>query len=110
MEGYDKVAQLMGSHPEFAIFRRFRALNMKNMLYLQAEIIHLEAELRRLANEDIKHASRQEYPYDWWSLSQGQEGDMRQWEKVLEIRAKLEKYSMNIQSPTIQQVLILDHR
>lgn len=95
MEGYAKVGQLMGSHPEFAIFRRFCALNMQNLLYLQAEITHLEAELCRLVEEDTHHGGRQDHPHDWWSLSQGQEeGDTRQWEKVVEIREKLENYSM----------------
>jgi hypothetical protein len=47
MEGYAKVAHLMGTHGEFGIFRRFQTLNMQNLLYLQAEITHLEAELRQ---------------------------------------------------------------
>lgn len=94
-EGYAKVAQLMGDHPEFAIFRRFRALNMQDMLYLQAEITHLEADLRKITNDDVKRRGRQNHAYDWWSMAHGMhgEGDTEQWEKVLEIRQKLEKYS-----------------
>lgn len=96
MEGYEKVAQLMGVHHEFAIFRRFQALNMQNLLYLQAEITHLEAELREMARRDVQHGNRQNYAYDWWSLSSGVgEEDTEQWGKVLEIREKLEKYSMS---------------
>lgn len=112
MEGYAKIAHLMGEHPEFAIFRRFRALNMQNLLYLQAEIIHLEAELRRLAREDMKHGGRQDHPHDWWSLSQGQEeGDAKQWEKVLEIREKLEEYSTDGGQPAgTQQELMFERR
>ena len=67
---------------------------MENMLYLQAEITHLESELRAVSNEDIGHEKRQNHPYDWWSLSQGKDdGDRRQWETILKIREKLEKYS-----------------
>jgi len=96
IEGYEKVAQLMGVHYEFAIFRRFRALNMQNLLYLQAEIIHLEEELREMARRDVRHGNRQNHAHDWWSLSNGVgEEDTEQWRKVLEIREKLEKYSMS---------------
>ncbi|OTA79954.1 hypothetical protein M434DRAFT_86781 [Hypoxylon sp. CO27-5] len=48
MEGYAKVAQLMATYEEFAILRRFKRLNYQNLLYLQAQIIHLEDSLGRL--------------------------------------------------------------
>jgi hypothetical protein len=95
MEGYAKIAQLMGAHEEFAILRRFRAMNMQNLLYQQAEIIHLENELHDLARRDARHSDRGNHAHDWWSLSQGEgEGETEQWELVLEIREKLEKYSL----------------
>jgi len=94
MEGYAKIAQLMGEHSEFAIFRRFRALNMQDMLYLQAEITHLEAELRKFEQDNSSHSGRQNHSHDWWSMASGEgEGGTAQWELVQEIRAKLEKYS-----------------
>jgi hypothetical protein len=94
MEGYEKVARLMALHPEFAIFRRFQELNIRNLLYLQAEITHLEDELKGIAIEDSTCAHRQYYSRDWWSLSQGDEGENReQWDKFLELREKLDKYS-----------------
>ena len=34
MEGYAKIACLMGEFPEVAIFRRFGALNAQNLLCL----------------------------------------------------------------------------
>ena len=46
MEGYDRFAQFMGTHPKLAISRRFGALNLRNLLYLQAELIYLEDELK----------------------------------------------------------------
>lgn len=94
MEGYQRLASLMGTHHEFAIFRRFRALNMQNILYLQAEIMHLEEELTELAKRDLKNPERAFHNKDWWSLSKGEaEGDQDQWVKVLEIREKLNIYS-----------------
>jgi hypothetical protein len=95
MEGYTKVAQLMACQDEFAILRRFKALNLQNLLYLQAEITHLEAELAELAHRDLRHSSREYFNKDWWSLSQGEdEEDREQWKKFEELRAKLEIYSM----------------
>jgi hypothetical protein len=47
--GYAQLASLMGAHPEVAVFRRFGALNAQNLLYLQAELTHLELELRSTA-------------------------------------------------------------
>ena len=95
MEGYAKVAQMMAAQDEFAILRRFRILNMQNLLYLQAEIIHLESELRDIVNDDARIDGRQDYAHDWWSLAVGEkDGDNEQWEKVLQIREKLESYSL----------------
>lgn len=94
MEGYQRLAALMGSLDEFAIFRRFRSLNMQNILYLQAEIMHLEEELLELSKRDVIHPSRTYHHKDWWSLANGEEAaDQDQWKKVLEIREKLKVYS-----------------
>jgi len=94
MEGYAKVAHLMSTYTEFAIFRRFRALNIQNMLYLQAELTHLEADLARIAKGDTGQSGRKYFPHDWWSLAHSAgEGENGQWEHFLKIREKLEKYS-----------------
>jgi hypothetical protein len=94
MEGYPAIAQIMSNHDELAIFRRFKELNMLNLLYSQAEIIHLEAGLKSLREVDKSHPERDFYHRDWWSLAYSQEdGNKEQWQKVLEIRKKLEAYS-----------------
>jgi hypothetical protein len=43
--GYPKIARLMGENPDLAIFRSFRELNARNLLYYQAELVHLEDQL-----------------------------------------------------------------
>lgn len=94
MEGYAKVAQLMATQEEFAILRRFRVINMQRLLYLQAEISHLEVEFSQLAKRDELHAERRYHAKDWWSLSQGADvEDLEQWDKFLELSRKLEHYS-----------------
>jgi hypothetical protein len=92
MEGYCKVARFMGRQDEYAIFRRFKALNAQNLLYLQAELTHLEAHMYSLAQ---RNSTDRIIPNkDWWSLSHSEkEEDSEQWDKVLEIREKLEQYS-----------------
>jgi hypothetical protein len=95
MEGYQAIAQLMGNHDEMAIVRRFKDLNMQDILYLQAEIIHLKDELRKRELQDKKDPERVYLAKDWWSLahSDDEEGRAR-WATVLEIREKLDEYSM----------------
>lgn len=92
MEGYCKVARFMGRQDEYAIFRRFRMLNAHNLLFLQAELTHLEAELFSLAQRNSPDRLRPNQ--DWWTLYHSEEtDDMEQWDKVVEIREKLEQYS-----------------
>ena len=50
--GYHKLASLMGPNPDVAIFRRFGALNMLNLMSLQVELVDLEAQLSDIARED----------------------------------------------------------
>jgi len=46
--GFPKLAGRMGLFPELAIFRRFSALNMTNLLFMQDELLELEKTLRDL--------------------------------------------------------------
>jgi hypothetical protein len=99
MDGYDKLATLIGENHEAAIFRRFSVLNAKNLLYLQAELVNLEAELKIITQEDKGSGDEEKkhYPYSLWHLKHSlQLPDRRyhtQWLKVLEIRQKLKEYS-----------------
>ncbi|MCJ1363202.1 hypothetical protein MMC16_002309 [Acarospora aff. strigata] len=91
--GYTNLASLMGKNPEVAIFRRFSALNAKNLLYLQAELVNLEARLQRYA-ADSANSRNGVYEIDWFALSRSEkDGDRRQWDTFLEIRAKLKEYN-----------------
>jgi hypothetical protein len=95
MEGYARIASFMHRNNETALFRHFGTLSIQNLLYIQAELIELEYELSQLVETDKRsgHPNRQHYAKDWWHLSHSeQDGDTAQWEKVLEIRAKLKEY------------------
>jgi hypothetical protein len=54
MSGYEKLAGLMTKHSEVATFQRFDFLNILNILYLQAELVHLEQELRDSMKADLE--------------------------------------------------------
>lgn len=94
--GYPKLADAMNLTPEMAIFRRFGELNALNLLYLQAELMDIEQQLKEAQIAD--HASSNEhkslYSKNWWYLSaSAQDGDDEQLRLAEVAREKLEKYS-----------------
>lgn len=94
MEGYSKLASLMGAYPETLIFRRFGAISAQNLLYLQAELVHLEQRLHECAVANERSGDRSEtnlLSKDWFTLAHSSEGS-EQWYLVLQIRAKLKEY------------------
>ena len=95
MDGYPRLAQLMGATPPLAIFRRYSTLNTQNILYLQAEINELEHELQDLSLTDRNsgHSEKERYSREWWKLAGAQGGDSLQWNTWLELRTKLDHYS-----------------
>ena len=103
MEGYAKLASLMGAHPEVAILRRFGALNAQNLLYLQAELVALESDLQKFSLEDrtSNDPHREFNSRDWYSLSMSEENidnnesTGRQWRCALMIRDRLKEYSQS---------------
>ena len=101
MNGYSKLASLMGPHPEVALFRRFGSLNARNLMYFQAEIIHLEKQLEQYtqADNESTHPDRQYYDRDWQSLMESGDAaepveNSAQWKTILKLRQALKEYSM----------------
>jgi hypothetical protein len=92
--GYQKLSGFMVDE-QYAIFRKFRLLANRDLLYLQAELAQLEAEFADLSDRDRKTEGEQElYDANWYllSTSKNRENDGHQWEKALEIRTKLREY------------------
>ena len=97
MAGYSKLAALKGRHHDLAILRQFSVLNAKNLLYMQGELIHLEAELRIIAAENatLQDSEKNDFEYSITTLMgphKSKDGH-EQWAKILEIREKLKEYS-----------------
>jgi hypothetical protein len=97
MAGYSRLAALIGKRHDLAIFRRFAVLNAKNLLYLQGELILLEAELRQieLENRVSKDPQKADFEFSISSLMgpHVSEDGYEHWTKILEIREKLKAYS-----------------
>ncbi|KAF2759911.1 hypothetical protein EJ05DRAFT_314432 [Pseudovirgaria hyperparasitica] len=96
LKGYPSVAGHMGQKHTSAIFRRFSTLNAQNLLYMQAELVALEGELRDVEKEDHSSDTSPSFEYvrDWHSLSKSKKnGDDIQLRLVMRIRKALKKYN-----------------
>ena len=94
--GYLKLSSFMVDK-QYAIFRKFKILANRDLLYLQAELAHLEAEYSVLSDRDRSTEGEEElYDTNWYLLSssEGREHDGQQWEKALQIREKLREYCL----------------
>ncbi|KAK0636770.1 hypothetical protein B0T17DRAFT_613452 [Bombardia bombarda] len=62
-EGWPMLAKEMADQPDYESFRRFRELNVKNLLYYQVEIAALERDLMAAEAEDsqVKNRVRKRY-------------------------------------------------
>jgi len=65
---YTGLASLMVENPEKAIVRRFALLNMKNLLYMQAELVELEGQLEKAVEYDKKFRDTRPYARSWFWL------------------------------------------
>ncbi|KAL4983965.1 hypothetical protein BDW68DRAFT_181096 [Aspergillus falconensis] len=92
MEGYDKLAALMTGDKGLSIFRSFKMLNTKNLLFLQAEIAIKEKELKEIMHKDRESGDKYRKMYSSSvRLLKGMDEPSEQWQKWLEIRELLEK-------------------
>ena len=94
MAGYTKLATFMTENCH-SMFRKYDQLAIRDLLYLQAELCHLEIEYASAAKRDaLEQDERQYYNREWWHLqaSEGRGLCGKQWEIALEIRAKLREY------------------
>lgn len=92
--GYPGLSRLMGPHKGMAIFKRFSALNARSLLYQQAEILDLEAELE--AHTEADRQAGMPYHRDAMALLDAKNDGVkrRQWALIVEIRERLKEYSM----------------
>lgn len=93
--GYPRLAARMSFNPETAAFRRFDALNMRNLLYPQAELVNMEKDLHDLETRDkaSTHVNKSRYATNYTFLEfSDDDGNTDQLDLVMRIRSKLEEY------------------
>jgi len=98
--GYPQIATFMTQNPELLMVRRFRALNARNLLYLQAELVHIEKALLKCEKEDAKVKEKKDprshYSRDYLWLIKSGDGKGppgEQWTLIQQMRGKLKEYS-----------------
>lgn len=98
MPGYNEFANLIGSYPDLTIYRKFATLASKNLLYMQAELVYLENELKTISEMDHENPEKRGFGVSWKALNEASGGGAVQKRIVLEIRQKLKEYRMIISS------------
>ncbi|KAF2193950.1 hypothetical protein K469DRAFT_548266 [Zopfia rhizophila CBS 207.26] len=118
LEGFPRLSALTASDPDLQVYRRFNRLASRNLLYLQAEILDLEARLKEFDAEDLELASAEEEGGDWmevklsarcWEVfrERAEQGEKREKERmglIKELRERLAEY----QDALIRQSTILN--
>jgi hypothetical protein len=99
-KGYPGLSSLMAHADGFGMFKRFAALNMRNLLYMQAELMSLEDELQlatindqQAPNTDPRSSYSKSADALRASFRSTEPAVREQWDKALEVRARLKEYS-----------------
>lgn len=91
-----RVAKLMGSYPELAIFRRFRKLNVLRILEMQSDLAEQEKYYEYICSLDAEEecSITRSYQTSWESLNEsGGKGRTLQRDAWRRLRDGLESYS-----------------
>ncbi|KAL5327905.1 hypothetical protein ACEPPN_005611 [Leptodophora sp. 'Broadleaf-Isolate-01'] len=87
--GYPKLADLMAQYNQAAIFRRFRSLNLFNLMRMQAELVELEDRLRETFKSNEKGN-----PFllqDFFEMSNSEDDELR--DLLVKIDQTLQNYN-----------------
>lgn len=106
--GWPLLAKIMAGKPDLEAFPSFTDLNIKSLLYYQAELISLRRKLHEAEYEDYRKTNTNEpassfhYDLDFLFTVRDNVDDPEdwpeQWKLMERIRVVLEKYSKQLQS------------
>jgi hypothetical protein len=90
--GYPRLSTFMAHEPGAAIVRRFASLNLRILLYKQAEIVCLEHELDEL---EQKYSHHKHIHYSVREFMNAEPGSVASdiWDKIQRLDIALERYS-----------------
>ncbi|CAG8982356.1 hypothetical protein HYALB_00014055 [Hymenoscyphus albidus] len=90
--GYPILADMMGRVGEIAIFRKFGALNILNLMSMQAELLQLEDDLKDILEAFDGTTPKQLFLQDFYEVRNQEDGkELR--DQMKEIKAKLNEYN-----------------
>ncbi|PMD12783.1 hypothetical protein NA56DRAFT_453729 [Hyaloscypha hepaticicola] len=99
VEGWPALAKLMNDTPDLEAFPSFTDLNLKSLLYYQAELIYLRKELHTVEWKDFRNSTgtddSSKFSKDLvWVFMAVEDGNPpEQWALICRIRDVLEKYN-----------------
>lgn len=96
MPGYEKITSLLSNDEDLAMYRRFRFLSTKTLLYMQAELLHLEEKLKNQVKRDLEPNDGKEMDFDvyWKTLNETPDNGLSCWQKemVQAVKLRLTEY------------------
>jgi len=95
MPGYDELAMLFGKNDNLAMVRRFGPLNAKLLLYMQAELLLIEDQLKEQVREDLAtNPEGMQFATYWKALNDAPDDGFGSWQKqkVSAAKSKMEEY------------------
>ena|SRR2546421_8579506 len=96
MPGYDELAMLFGTKDDLAMVRRFGVLNAKLLLYMQAELLLIEDQLREQVRVDLASTNPEgrQFSTYWKALNDAPDDGFGSWQKqkVSAAKSKMEEY------------------
>ncbi|KAE9970926.1 hypothetical protein BLS_004686 [Venturia inaequalis] len=109
VHGYPKLATFMAHEPGGAIARRFASLNLRILLYKQAEIVCLEHELDEM---EKKFGHKKDLHHSVKALIHAKAGSEGKelWDKIQTIDAALERYNrLLLEQKALYELPSADH-
>lgn len=112
---YRTFTHFIASDPELLIFRRFGHINIRNILYLQSELLALEARLKEYDEQDIADGTMDTMlSMKCWETLEARAAEDRPREAVRmklirEIEVVTRRYSMALPCAASRFFLAWDH-
>lgn len=89
MEGYAKLALLFNEFPDLTCLRRFSEIHTELLLYKQAELCHIEQEIKALREDEPKDSARQ---WKKWNFDTKDEDALKKQKLFESLDIKLQSY------------------